>query len=176
MVLRTLVLGLAALAMVSSARADEPRAETIRYEMPGDLPLLSPDWQLEPAAAVLLTDDRLSPRRVVVREGETVHWHSMARHASQIVFEGEVAKAMVCHSLVNFRVDGDSLRSGPIHTGDTSSFCRLEPGTYRYRVERNGPAGWPTTGGRQLSSRLEGVIVVVPAEPALPIPGAVAVR
>jgi len=175
MILQSLVLGLAALTLVSPARAEAPRADAIRYEMPGDLPWLSPDWQIEPAASVLLTDDRLSPRRVIVREGETVRWHSMARHASQIVFEREVAAAMVCHSLVNFRIDGDSLRSGPIHTGDTSSFCRLEPGSYRYRVDRTGLAEWPTTGGRQLSSRLEGVIVVLPAEPVT-TPGAVAAR
>jgi hypothetical protein len=176
MSIRSLLLAGAALALAGPAPADEPRAEAIRYEMPGDVPLLSPSWQLEPATAVLLTDDRLSPRRVVVRAGETVRWHSLARHASRIVFEREVAKSMVCHSLVNFELDGDSLRSGPLHTGDTSSFCRLQPGTYRYRVERTGPAAWPTTGGRQLSSRLEGVIVVREAEPTEPAAGAVAAR
>jgi hypothetical protein len=173
MFLRSLVLAGAALALAAPVRAEEPRVDAIRYEMPGELPLLSPQWQLEPATAVLLTDDRLSPRRVVVRAGETVRWHSMARHASRVVFEREVAKAMVCHSLVNFEIDGDSLRSAPIHTGDTSSFCRLQPGTYPYRIERTGPAERPTAGGRQLSSRLEGTIVVLPPAPE---PAAVAVR
>jgi hypothetical protein len=154
------------LVMVSAARADEPRAETIRYEVPGVVPLLSKDWQLEPATEVLLTDSRLSPRRAMVRPGETVRWRSMARHGSQIVFEREVARSMVCHSLVNFELDGDTLRSAPIQTGDTSSFCRLAPGTYPYRVVRTGPGEYPTAGGRQLSTRLEGVIVVLGAEPA----------
>ncbi|HKJ24006.1 MAG TPA: hypothetical protein VKB65_04235 [Myxococcota bacterium] len=169
MSIRTLALALVAMAVAGPSGADEPRVQEIHYETPGAVPTLSPLWQLEPAVSVLLTDDRLSPRRVVVRAGETVRWRSMARHASRIVFEREVARSMVCHSLVNFEIDGDSLRSGALHTGDTSSFCRLEPGTYPYRVERTGPAERPTAGGRQMSSRLEGVIVVLAAEPA---PGA----
>lgn len=154
------------LVMTSPARAEEPRTEAIRYEVPGNVPLLSKDWQLEAAVPVLLTDDRLSPRRVVVRSGETVRWRSMARQGSQIVFDRDVARSMVCHSLVNFELDGGTLRSAEIHTGDTSSFCRLSPGTYRYRVERTGPEHNPTAGGRQLSTRLQGEIVVLEAGPA----------
>jgi hypothetical protein len=101
---------------------------------------------------------------VEVRAGQTVVWSSMARHASRIVFEREVAKSMVCHSLVNFELDGDQLRSAPLHTGERSQFCRLSPGTYRYRVVRDGPSEYPTAGARQLSTRLEGVIVVRPAD------------
>lgn len=157
-VLLALVAGWAA----GSARAEEPRIEEIPYEVPGQIPLLGPSWELEPVAAVLLTDGRLSPRRIEVRQGETVRWHSVARQASRIVFEREVARSMVCHSLVNFQIDGDSLRSAALHTGDTASFCRLSPGSYRYRVVRDGPAERPVTGGVQLSSRLEGVIVVLP--------------
>jgi hypothetical protein len=176
MSIRSLVLAVALMAAASPMRADEPRAEEIRYETPGAVPLLSPDWQLEAATAVLLTDDRLSPRRVVVRDGQTVRWYSMARHASQIVFEREVAKSMVCRSLVNFELDGDSLRSGALHTGDTSSFCRLAPGHYRYHVERTGPAERPTAGGRQLSTRLQGEIVVLAHERGPAPTGAMAVR
>jgi len=164
------------LSLATPAFADPPRSEEIHYEVPGPVPLLSPSWQLEPAVPVLLTDDRLSPRRVVVRSGETVRWRSMARHGSQIVFEREVARSMVCHSLVNFELDGDTLRSGPLHTGDTSSFCRLSPGTYPYHIERTGPAEYPTAGGRQLSSRLKGVIVVLEPAPAPGPGGAVAQR
>ena len=160
-------LGVAAgllLAFATPARADEPRAEAIHYEVPGHVPLLSKDYGLRPAVPILLTDDRLSPRRVEVQPGETVSWTSMARHASRIVFEREVARSMVCHSLVNFELAGDRLHSAPIHTGEQSSFCRLSPGIYRYRVVRDGPAEHPSAGGRQLSTRLEGVIVVVPPE------------
>jgi hypothetical protein len=158
-----ILLALAAGALAGSARAGEPRAEEIRYEVPGPVPLLGADFGLDPGASVLLTDDRLSPRRVLVRQGETVRWRSMARQASRIVFESEVARSMVCHSLVNFALDGDRLRSAPLHTGDSASFCRLAPGTYRYRVVRDGPAERPVAGAVQLSSRLEGVIVVLPA-------------
>jgi len=138
------------LASVAAAEDDHDRAEehdgaeAIHYEVPGAVPLLAPTWALEPAVGVLLTDDRLSPRRVVVRPGETVRWTSMARHGSRIVFERAVARSMICHSLVNFEIDGDRLRSAPLHTGDHSSFCRLSPGTYPYRVERAGPAEYPT--------------------------------
>jgi hypothetical protein len=157
-----ILLALAAGWAAGSARAEEPRVEDIRYDVPGEVPLLAPSWGLEPGAEVLLTDDRLSPRRIELRPGETVRWHSIARHGSRIVFEREVARSMVCHSLVNFQIDGDRLRSAPLYTGDSASFCRLSPGSYRYRVVRDGPAEWPSTGGVQLSSRLEGVIVVLP--------------
>lgn len=176
MSIRPLLLAAAVMAAASPMRADEPRVDEIHYETPGSVPLLSPDWQLEGATRILMTDDRLSPQRAVVHAGETVRWHSMARHASQIVFEREVAKSMVCHSLVNFVLDGDSLRSGAINTGDSSSFCQLAPGRYRYHVERTGPAEWPTAGARQLSARLRGEIVVLAAEPGPAPSGAMAAR
>jgi len=161
-ILLALVAGWAA----GSARA-EPRIQEIRYEVPGRVPLLGADFGLEPVASVLLTDDQLSPRRIQVRQGEIVRWRSMARQASRIVFESDVARSMVCHSLVNFQLEGGRLQSAPLHTGDSASFCRLAPGSYRYRVIRDGPAAWPVTGAVQLSSRLEGVIVVLPAAPPL---------
>jgi hypothetical protein len=73
---------------------------------------------------------------------------------------------MICHSLVNFELNGDQLRSAPLHAGERSHFCRLSPGTYRYRIVRDGPGERPTAGARQLSTRLEGMIVVRPADPA----------
>ena len=51
-------------------------------------------------------------------------------------FEREVARAMVCHSLVNFSIKDDELRSAPIHAGEFASFCQLKPGRYRYKVVR----------------------------------------
>ncbi|NNL66273.1 MAG: hypothetical protein HKP30_08530 [Myxococcales bacterium] len=161
MILRILAAA-AFLAGASPALAEAPRSESIRYEVPGAVPLLQPSVTAGPVVEVLMTDDRLSPRRAVVRPGETIRWQSVAREASAIVFEREVARSMICHSLVNFELEGDTLRSAPLQTGDTSSFCRLSPGTYRYRVERNGPSERPTAGGRQLSTRLEGMIVVLP--------------
>ncbi len=161
-ILLTAVAAVAAVWASGPASAEETPDE-IRYEHPGHVPLLGSDYGLEPAQDVLLTDDRLSPRRVEVRAGETIRWKSISRHASRIVFEREVARAMVCHSLVNFELAGDRLLSAPLQTGDTASFCRLKPGTYRYRVVRDGPAEWPIAGAVQLSNRLEGMIVVKPA-------------
>lgn len=143
------------------ARAEsDPDRDAIRYETPGEIPLLHPSYGTGTAVAILVTDDRVSPRRARIGPGQTVVWRSMARQGSRIVFEREVARSMICNSLVNFELDGDSLRSAPLQTGDTSSFCRLAPGRYRYRVERNGPAEQATPGAMQLSSRLEGVLVV----------------
>ena len=152
----------------SSADAGEPGSrEILRFETPGEVPLLHPSYRTVPEIEVLMTDDRITPRRAVLKPGETVVWRSLARQASQIVFEREVARSMVCHSLVNFEIQGDALRSAPLRTGDSASFCRLSPGTYRYRVTRNGPADLPSPGAIQLSSRLEGVIVVQPGPEAV---------
>jgi len=170
------ILGTAAavlLALAVPASADESDARTLHYETPGEVPLLAPTYGVR-TAPVLLTDGRLSPRRVEVQPGQTVVWTSMARHPSRIVFEREVARSMVCHSLVNFEIDGDRLRSAPLHTGERASFCRLSPGTYRYRVVREGLAERPTQGGLQLSNRLEGVLVVLPGD--APVAGEVATR
>ena len=44
-------------------------------------------------------------------------WISYSSVPSEVVFEREVARAMVCHSLVNFTIKDDELRSAPIHAG-----------------------------------------------------------
>ncbi len=158
---RALLLALACALLVPAAGAVRADAvQTIRYETPGAFPMLQPAPSVAPKVPILVTDDRVSPRRAVVRGGESIVWRSMARQGTRIVFEREVARSMVCHSLVNFEIDGDSLRSAPLRTGDTSSFCQLAPGRYRYRIERTGPAERPTTGAIQLSSRIEGELVV----------------
>jgi len=154
---------LAALLMAPAlAAAEGPPVETLHFEVPGPFPLLHKSWQLDAPARVVVTDGRLTPRRVELAAGQTVLWRSVARHSSRIVFEREVARSMVCHSLVNFSLEGDTLVSAPLHTGDEASFCELAPGTYHYRVERRGLAERPSAGGAKLSSRLEGVIVVRP--------------
>ena len=158
----TLAIGLPGAARAEDAASDGERVETLQFETPSVVPLLHPSYGRTTGAEILLTDSRLSPRRVVVQEGETVVWRSLARQASRIVFEREVARSMICQSVVNFEIEGDTLRSGLLHTGDRSSFCQLAPGRYRYRIVRNGPDERPTAGGVQLSSRLEGVLVVEP--------------
>ncbi len=66
-------------------------------------------------------------------------WISFARVASTVVFERETARSMICHSLVNFSIQDDELRSAPIHAGEFASFCQLKPGRYRYKVVRPDP-------------------------------------
>jgi hypothetical protein len=63
---------------------------------------------------------------------------------------------MICHSLVNFSIKDDELRSAPIHAGEFASFCELKPGRYRYRVMRS-DSDMTAIGGAR---RLEGDIVV----------------
>ena len=147
-------LSAAVVAAPQSVRAEDTRPQQIRYDVPGAVPLLQPSYG-RGRQVVLVTDDRLDPRRVKVRAGETLAWVSYARGLTVITFEREVARSMICHGLINFHLADDELRSGPMQTGDTASFCQLKPGVYRYRVEADAPENQ-----HQLSSRLDGVIVV----------------
>ena len=73
-----------------------------------------------------------------------------------VVFEREVARSMICHSLVNFSLKEDELRSAPIHAGEFASFCQLKPGRYKYKIFREAmPAS-----GSDAARRLEGEIIV----------------
>jgi hypothetical protein len=85
---------------------------------------------------VLITDQALNPRTVTLDEGQLVAWISYSASRSVVVFEREVARSMICHSLVNFSIQDDELRSAPIHAGEFASFCQLKPGRYRYKVVR----------------------------------------
>lgn len=150
-----LAAALAAMLLAGGARAGEgDRVSEIAFTTPGPVPLLSPVWGLADRATIVVSDDSLMPRRIVVEAGQTVSWVSAARDRTRITFEREVARHMVCDSVVNFHLEDDELTSAPLATGDEASFCELAPGVYRYRVEREGRAG------RALSNRLEGVIVV----------------
>ncbi len=158
-----LIVVLVATGSVAGAGADEDRSQArpeIRYETEGPVPTLSPVPNPKGTKTVLLTDDRLHPRLVRLEPGESVTWLSYAQQPSRISFSREVARSMVCRAVVNFQVDESRLRSGPLSAGDSASFCELAPGTYRYRIERDPAGARATTGGLQLSSRLEGLIVV----------------
>jgi hypothetical protein len=63
---------------------------------------------------------------------------------------------MICHSLVNFSIKDDELRSAPINAGEFASFCELKPGRYRYKVMR------PQAGQKPIDAahRLDGEIIV----------------
>jgi hypothetical protein len=154
-------LGLVGLSLaVASAQEGEPgkegRPAELPYETPGGLPLLNPDYRMTSHKVVLITDEALNPRRVDLEKGQLVAWISYSGHPATIVFERETAKSMICHSLVNFSIKDDELKSAPIHAGEFASFCELKPGRYKYRIVRPNPLESALDAAR----RLEGEIIV----------------
>ena len=133
---RLLGAALVALLVGSPAAAEDTRPKDMPYATPGDLPQLSPDYKMTNHRVVLITDQSLNPRVVTLDEGQLVAWISYSAAESVVVFEREVARDMICHSLVNFSLKDDELRSAPIHAGEFASFCQLKPGRYRYKIVR----------------------------------------
>jgi hypothetical protein len=152
---RVLALAAAALFVALPLSADD-RPSEVPYDTPGAVPSLDPSYRMESHKVVLITDQDLRPQRVFLDKGQLVAWVSYAPQPSVIVFEREVARNMICHSLVNFTIKEDELRSAPIHAGEFASFCQLKPGRYRYKVVRPDP-GQSAAGSR---ARMEGEIIV----------------
>ena len=147
---------LVALALLAvPAQAVDDRPTEIPYAQPGEVPSLSPDYRMTSHKVVLITDQALNPRLVTLDEGQLVAWISYSPSPSTVVFEREVARNMICHSLVNFTIKDDELRSAPIHAGEFASFCQLKPGRYKYKIVREHPKDH-VEGAR----RLEGEIIV----------------
>ena len=93
----------------------------------------------------------------MIEAGQLVAWISYSGAASTVVFEREIAKSMVCHSLVNFSIKDDELRSAPIHAGEFASFCELKAGKYNYKIVR--PNANLAT-GQDVRKMMEGTIIV----------------
>lgn len=151
--------GAAVLALLLAAfpvDAADDRPADIPYQTPGEIPTLSPDYNMTSHKVVLITDNAVSPRLATLEEGQLVAWISYAPVPSVVVFEREVARSMICHSLVNFSIQDDELRSAPIHAGEFASFCQLKPGRYKYKIVR------PTAGQGSIDAarRIDGEIVV----------------
>jgi len=147
---------LAAFALLAApAQGADERPTEIPYATPGEVPSLSPDYRMTSHKVVLITDQALNPRVVTLDEGQLIAWISYSPTPSTVVFEREVARNMICHSLVNFTIQDDELRSAPIHAGEFASFCQLKPGRYRYKVVRE--LQKDHVGGAR---RLEGEIIV----------------
>ncbi len=125
----------AACFMVGPAAADDRPSEIV-YDTPGVIPQLDPSYRMTSHKVVLITDQSLNPRLVTLEAGQLVAWISYSSQPSTVVFEREIAKSMVCHSLVNFSIKDDELRSAPIHAGEFASFCQLKPGKYNYKIVR----------------------------------------
>lgn len=155
-----LALAAALVAVATPAAAEDTRPSEVPYDTPGVVPTLDPSYRMESHKVVLITDQELRPNRVFLDKGQLVAWVSYAPQPSIIVFEREVARDMICHSLVNFTIKEDELRSAPIHAGEFASFCQLKPGRYRYKVVRPDPG---TSGGGS-RARVHGEIVVRESE------------
>jgi hypothetical protein len=155
---RLLALTLAAVFLGLPAGAKDERPTEIPYDTPGDIPTLSPDYRQTSHKVVLITDDSLSPRSVSLKEGQLVAWISYSANPATIVFEREVARDMICHSLVNFSIVDDELKSAPIQPGEFASFCELKPGRYTYMVTR--PQQSMLNPHNQAINRLRGEIIV----------------
>jgi hypothetical protein len=155
---RGLAAALLVLGLALPAAADD-RPEALVFDTPGPFPTLGRDYRPDQRRQIVIEDQALSPRTIVIWQGQEINWLSMARSTSRIVFEREVARSLVCHSLVNFELAEDELRSGDLHAGDRASFCELAPGQYRYRVVRNGHGEAQGLAGAR---RLNGWIVVRP--------------
>ena len=146
-------------ALCAPAAAGDRPAEMPYATADGEVPQLSPDYRMTSHKVVLITDQALNPRLVKLDEGQLVAWISYSAAESVVVFEREVARDMVCHSLVNFSLQDDELRSAPIRAGEFASFCQLKPGRYRYKVVRTHPLERDDA-----RRRLEGEILVGAAE------------
>ncbi len=145
----------------SPAAAEDTRPKELPYETTGEVPLLDPSYRMESHRVVLITDQALNPRLVKLDPGQLVAWISYSRLPSVVVFERETARNMICHSLVNFEIRDDEIRSQSIHAGEFASFCELKPGRYEYKIVR------PDPGDRTAAARkfLRGEIIVNEAKP-----------
>ncbi len=155
-----LLLGLAGAVLLAVAGlAADDRPKEMPYQTAGEIPGLDPSYRMTSHKVVLITDQALNPRLVKLDEGQLVAWISYSATESVVVFEREVARDMVCHSLVNFSLQEDELRSAPIRAGEFASFCQLKPGRYKYMITRDQVVGHEDT-----RRRLRGEIIVGDAQ------------
>ncbi len=145
-------------AFVLPSSAEDTRPAQIEYDTPGSVPALSVLGGEQ--RLVYLTDHRIHPRTITLSQHDRLAWKSYSGENSNIVFEREVAGSMVCHSLVNFSIEDDELKSADIYPLDLVSFCEMEPGRYRYQVIRKDPDS-------RAKRRMDGVIIVQADRPTI---------
>ena len=83
----------------------------------GPVPRLDPNFRSTSHKVVLITDDGINPQQVQLEQNQLVAWISYSRSPSTIIFDREVARDMICHSMVNFSIQKEELRSEPIDPG-----------------------------------------------------------
>jgi hypothetical protein len=140
------------LVAVEVANAQD-RPSAILYDQPGTIPTLQAEPLRSSHRRIIIRDHSLEPREIRLKQGEPFAWVSLSRAASRIIFERESARGMICHSLVNFSIEEDELKSSELQLTDVANFCDLEPGRYRYHVNRADISSGA-------SRRLDGVVVV----------------
>ncbi len=95
---------LAAALLLAAPVGGDDRPTEMPYDTPGPVPTLDPSYRMTNHKVVLITNQALNPRLVTLDEGQLVAWISYSPVPGRIVFEREVARSMICHSLVNFSI------------------------------------------------------------------------
>ncbi|MGH0034020.1 MAG: hypothetical protein ACQGVK_03235 [Myxococcota bacterium] len=155
---RTALRGLARLLLFAALASGPSSASTdqLEFDTPGPVPLLALDHGRDAVRTVVIRDGQLTPARVEVHESTRIAWRSETSGGMRILFDRDVARSMLCTSVVNFVLEDDRLQSARLEHGDTAHFCTLAPGTYRYKVARDRLSDRRGA----LSERLRGTIVV----------------
>ena len=159
---RALFLVLGASLVLGFAAVAEEAATPPGSSGSGPVPKLDPNFHSTSHKVVLITDDGINPQQVQLEQNQLVAWISYSRSPSPIIFDREVARDMIRHSMVNFSIQDEELRSEPIDPGEFASFCELRPGAYPYRIARE-PLPGAGKKGKPLPS-LKGEIVVSESE------------
>ena len=147
--LQAIAVGAICLGLGGLALADTPRTGE-------KVPALDPSFQSTGEhRVILIMEDGVDPKTLELEQGQLVVWISYSRDPSVVVFDREVARHMVCHSLVNFALRDGELRSDPIDPGEFASFCELKPGKYDYRVTRVVDSASKDEGGSARTGTLE---------------------
>lgn len=121
-----------------------PALAELPFETPGEIPGLEIPLPGERRHEIVIAETGVTPARIEIQAGDRVAWRSNVAEPLRIAFDRGVASSMVCTHIVNFALEGGSLRSQWLQPGDVASFCDLAPGRYAYTIEREGA---PTASG-----------------------------
>ena len=77
----------------------------------------------------------LRPQAKRVPKENALAWLNYTPYVARVVFDSEVGTKLHCKSPSSFTLDGERLVSPKIQGRQFVSLCKLEPGTYAYRVE-----------------------------------------
>jgi hypothetical protein len=121
-----------------------PALAELPFETPGEIPGLEVPLPGEGRHEIVIAEDGVAPAHLELQAGEPLAWRSTVAVPLRIAFDRGVAQNMVCTHIVNFALEGGSLRSQWLQPGDVASFCDLAPGRYAYTIEREGA---PTASG-----------------------------